>query len=89
LTSELSVKALTDVANKAVEKEGRVVVLVNTVGDKVNVVVASSSKHNAGEICKKLCALLGGGGGGKPTLAMGGGASEGAAEILDGFEVGG
>jgi alanyl-tRNA synthetase len=86
VTSGLTVKALTDLASKAVSKPGRLLVMVNLAGDKANVVVASSGGKNAGEVCKRLSALLGGGGGGKPGLAVGGGNSEGAGTILADFE---
>ncbi len=87
VTSGLSVKALTEAANQAVEEEGRLVILLNKAGERVNVVVASSSEHNAGEICKKLSAELGGGGGGKPSLAIGGGKVDGAEEKVEEFEI--
>ncbi|MFH0862583.1 MAG: alanine--tRNA ligase [Candidatus Altiarchaeota archaeon] len=83
VTSGLMVKALTEAANAAVSKPGRLLILVNMAGDKVNVVVASSGKANAGDVCKRLCALLGGGGGGKQALAMGGGNAKDAERILE------
>ena len=84
-TSNLGMPALTEMANRLVAKPGRLLILVNTVGDRVNVVVASSGTIDAGGVCKKLCALLGGGGGGKPNLAMGGGNSKGVEKILEEF----
>ncbi|MFH1054510.1 MAG: DHHA1 domain-containing protein, partial [Candidatus Altiarchaeota archaeon] len=85
LTSDLNVKTLTEIASKAVGREGRLLVLVNKEGEKVNVVVASNSKHNAGEVCKRLCETLGGGGGGNARLAMGGGNAKGVEGILERF----
>jgi alanyl-tRNA synthetase len=85
LTRGLTVKALTDLANKAISKPGRLLILVNTAGDKVNVVVASSGKRNAGDVCRRLCAALGGGGGGKPALAMGGGNAKDAEKVISDF----
>jgi alanyl-tRNA synthetase len=85
ITNGLTLKAMSEAASKAVEKPGRLLILVNMTGDKVNVVVSSSGKVNAGEVCKKLCALLGGGGGGKTNLAMGGGNAKDAEKILENF----
>jgi alanyl-tRNA synthetase len=86
-TEGLNVKALTEAATKSVETPGRLLILVNKAGDKANVIVASSGPHNAGEICKRLCAQLGGGGGGKPTLAMGGGNNKDVEGIIGEFKV--
>ena len=81
-------KALTETAKDIVDKkEGRVLILVNKAGDKANIIVASRSKYNAGDICKRLCSKLSGGGGGSPTLAMGGGKSKGLEKILDELEL--
>jgi len=88
IVSSLSVKALTETAKDIVDKkEGRVLILVNKAGDKANIIVASRSKYNAGDICKRLCSKLSGGGGGSPTLAMGGGKSKGLEKILDELEL--
>ncbi|MFH1403307.1 MAG: alanine--tRNA ligase [Candidatus Altiarchaeota archaeon] len=83
----MSVKALSEAAKSIVgREEGRLLIIVNKSGDKVNVVVASKSKYNAGDVCKRLCALLGGGGGGSPTLAIGGGNTKGLEKILKEFK---
>lgn len=87
MTEGMDAKTLADIARRQTQKPGRLLILLNKAGDKVNVVVASSSKHNAGEVCKKLCEKLGGGGGGSQTLAMGGGSSVGAGKILEEFKV--
>jgi alanyl-tRNA synthetase len=85
-TEGMNVKTLSELANKSVGgSQGRLLIVVNGVGDKVNVVVASSGKLNAGDVCKRLSALLGGGGGGKPNLAMGGGDSKDARKVLEEF----
>ncbi len=86
VTHGLPVKALSDAALKAVSKPGRLLVLLNIGGDRVNVVVASSGGMDAGDVCKRLCAALGGGGGGKPALAMGGGNGKDAERILQEFQ---
>ncbi|MBD3388572.1 MAG: alanine--tRNA ligase [Candidatus Altiarchaeales archaeon] len=88
ITSGLGVKALTELANKAVEKQGRLLIVLNNADEKVNVVVASSSGHNAAEICEKLSRQLGGGGRGRATLAIGGGKSDNAEKTLEEFEIG-
>jgi len=85
MTNGLTLKALSETASKAVEKPGRLLILVNKSGDKVNVVVASSGKADASDICKRLCAKLGGGGGGNPNLAMGGGNAKDAERVLEEF----
>ncbi len=88
ITRDMTIKAMTDLANKITEPDGRLLVLVNVAGEKVNVVVASSDKNkNAGEITKELCGKLGGGGGGSPKLGMGGGLADGAEKVLNGLEV--
>jgi alanyl-tRNA synthetase len=86
VTEGMNIKTLTEVAAEAVKASERLLIVVNMAGEKVNVVVASGGKHNAGDICRKLCAQLGGGGGGKPTLAMGGGNAKDAKKILEGFK---
>ena len=86
-TRGLAVKALSDTAVKAVGEPGRLLIILNLGGEIVNVVVASSGNTDAGEVCKRLCGLLGGGGGGKRNLAIGGGNSKGAEGILSGFAV--
>jgi len=86
VTDGLTVKALTEAATAVVAKPGRLLIIVNKMGEKVNVVVASSGPVNAGDVCRRLSAALGGGGGGKPALAMGGGNSKDAERILDGFK---
>lgn len=51
-----------------------VLVLVATIGEKVNVLVASKSKDaHAGNIIKNLAPIVSGRGGGKPDMAMAGG----------------
>jgi len=87
VTSNLDLKTLTEAAKKLTQKQGRLLVLVNEAGGKANVVVASSSSHNAGEVCSRLCAMLGGGGGGSPTLGMGGGKAVKVQETLDKIKI--
>ncbi|MFH1125931.1 MAG: alanine--tRNA ligase [Candidatus Altiarchaeota archaeon] len=81
-TKDIDVKILAEMARRLTQNPGRLLVMLNTSGDRVNVIVSSSSKHNAGEICKKLCEKLGGGGGGSQTLAMGGGKARHVEEKL-------
>ncbi|WP_161980502.1 alanine--tRNA ligase [Streptococcus sp. S784/96/1] len=51
-----------------------VLVLVASIGEKVNVLVASKSKDvHAGNVIKELAPLVAGRGGGKPDMAMAGG----------------
>ncbi|MBD3262414.1 MAG: alanine--tRNA ligase [Candidatus Altiarchaeales archaeon] len=84
-TENLTVKQLTETAKKVVEKPDRLLILANKDGEKAQLVIASSGSHNAGELCKKLCSLLGGGGGGSPNLAQGGGSSKDLKEVLEDF----
>lgn len=57
-------------------------VLVASIGDKVNVLVASKSKDlHAGNIVKALAPIVSGRGGGKPDMAMAGGSD--ASKISD------
>ncbi len=85
-TESLNVKALTEVAAKAVEAADRLLIIANVAGEKVNLVVASGGAQDAGAVCKRLSAELGGGGGGKANLATGGGSSKDIDKILKEFE---
>lgn len=59
-----------------------VLVLAATIGEKVNVLVASKSKDvHAGNLIKALAPIVSGRGGGKPDMAMAGGSD--AAKIAD------
>ncbi len=59
-----------------------VLVLVASIGEKVNVLVASKSKDvHAGNVIKELAPLVAGRGGGKPDMAMAGGSD--ASKIVD------
>jgi alanyl-tRNA synthetase len=59
-----------------------VLVLVASIGDKVNLLVASKSKEaHAGNIIKDLAPIVSGRGGGKPDMAMAGGSD--ASKIQD------
>jgi len=73
VTRDVDVKTLAEIAKRLMQKTGRLLVIANIAGDKANIIVASSSKQNAGEVCKKICQKQGGGGGGSQTMAMGGG----------------
>ncbi|EHJ57742.1 alanyl-tRNA synthetase [Streptococcus urinalis FB127-CNA-2] len=54
-----------------------VLVLVASIGDKVNVLVASKSKDiHAGNLIKELAPIVSGRGGGKPDMAMAGGSDK-------------
>lgn len=60
-----------------------VLVLVATIGDKVNVLVASkSSDVHAGNLIKVLAPIVAGRGGGKPDMAMAGGSDASAIQTL-------
>lgn len=60
-----------------------VLVLVASIGDKVNVLVASkSSKVHAGNLIKVLAPIVAGRGGGKPDMAMAGGSDASAIQTL-------
>ncbi|HEM5971598.1 TPA: alanine--tRNA ligase [Streptococcus suis] len=60
-----------------------VLVLVATIGDKVNVLVASkSSDVHAGNLIKVLAPIVAGRGGGKPDMAMAGGSDSSAIQTL-------
>ncbi|MFH1721117.1 MAG: alanine--tRNA ligase [Candidatus Altiarchaeota archaeon] len=87
LTEGLNVKDISEVAKEVVEgKKGSVVVILNIVGEKANVVIASSDpKVDAGELTSKISAQLGGGGRGTKELGIGGGKAEKAQEVLDSF----
>ncbi|WNZ89179.1 DHHA1 domain-containing protein [Streptococcus iniae] len=57
-------------------------VLVASIGDKVNVLVASKSKDfHAGNLVKALAPIVSGRGGGKPDMAMAGGSD--ASKMMD------
>ncbi|HFR3765841.1 TPA: alanine--tRNA ligase [Streptococcus suis] len=59
-----------------------VLVLVASIGDKVNVLVASKSSNvHAGNLIKVLAPIVAGRGGGKPDMAMAGGSD--ASKIVD------
>ncbi len=85
LVSEMSVKDLTEIARKAVKNRGKMVIIVNEVKDKANVIVASTTDADASDVAKRLSKELGGGGHGDKGLAAGGGSSKNAKEILERF----
>ena len=62
-----------------------VLVLVATIGDKVNLLVASKTKDiHAGNVIKELAPIVDGRGGGKPDMAMAGGSNQAKIqELLD------
>ena len=60
-----------------------VLVLVASIGDKVNVLVASKSSNvHAGNLIKVLAPIVAGRGGGKPDIAMAGGSDASAIQTL-------
>ncbi len=60
-----------------------VLVLVASIGDKVNVLVASKSANiHAGNLIKVLAPIVAGRGGGKPDMAMAGGSDASAIQTL-------
>ena len=60
-----------------------VLVLVASIGDKVNVLVASKSSNvHAGNLIKVLAPIVAGRGGGKPDMAMAGGSDASAIQAL-------
>ena len=85
MTKDLDVKTLNETARKLIQKPDRLLILVNTIADKANIIVASSSSQNAGETCKSICEKLGGGGGGNAQLAIGGGNGRNAGKVLEEF----
>jgi len=88
LTNNLDVSALTKAAMKAISAKNRVLVLVNIVGEKCNIVVASSnSKINAGELARDISQKLGGGGRGDVKLGVGGGKSKNAEKTLEKLKI--
>ena len=87
LTFCLDTKNLTEIANSALEKD-TLLILANKTGDNANIVVASSSKHNAAEIANQLCSRLGGGAHGNEKLAIGGGSSKNLEKIIEEFKIG-
>ncbi len=88
MTQNLDIKTLMKMASEAIEKEGRLLVLLNITGEKCNLIVASSNpKIDAGELAGKLSKKLGGGGRGDAKLGVGGGKAEGAEEILEELEI--
>jgi len=85
LTSCLDAGNLTEIANSALGKD-TLLILANKTGDKANVVVASSSSHNAAEIASALCKKLGGGAHGNEKLAVGGGSSKNLEKVIREFK---
>lgn len=60
-----------------------VLVLVASIGDKVNILVASKSSNvHAGNLIKVLAPIVAGRGGGKPDMAMAGGSDASAIQTL-------
>ncbi|MBM3308627.1 MAG: alanine--tRNA ligase [Candidatus Altiarchaeales archaeon] len=82
-TQDIDIKTLTEIARKTTQKPGRLLIIANTSGSKANIIVSSSSNHNAGEVCKKICQKLDGGGSGTQTLAMGGGNAKNIEKTLE------
>ena len=88
LTQGHNIKSLGEKAKEFVEKQkNSVLIIVNQEGKKANVVVASNSVIDASKVVSSLSSKLGGGGSGTSLIAIGGGKSEKAGEILDEFEV--
>ena len=76
--------ALRTFADKWKQKDySDVLVLVASIGKKVNVLVASKSKDiHAGNLIKALAPIVSGRGGGKPDMAMAGGSDASAIKDL-------
>ncbi|MEA3255156.1 MAG: DHHA1 domain-containing protein, partial [Candidatus Altiarchaeota archaeon] len=86
ITRNLDMKTLTEAAKDSVTKKNHLLILLNTAGDKVNVIVASNSRFHAGKLAKNLSQKLGGGAHGDNRLGMGGGLLRDAEKILKGFK---
>jgi len=82
----MGVKELTELAKKVVKRKDRLLILINVTRDKTNIVVASNSQYDAGEVAKKLSKELGGGAHGDRRLAVGGGGSKDIRQILERFK---
>jgi len=88
ITKNLDVKTLMKVTTNAVRVQGRTLILLNIIGPKCNVVVASSNpKVDAGKVASKLSKELGGGGRGDKKLGVGGGNSKNAEKILEKLKI--
>lgn len=81
----LDIKTLRETAKEIIEPNS-VLVLLNISGELYNLVVASKSGFDAGEIAKNLSNLLKGGSHGDKGFAVGGGKCKDAGRILDEFK---
>lgn len=88
IVDDVHLSSLMGLASQAVKINGRVIILLNKIGEKVNVVVGSSdANYNAGEVASKLSQALGGGGRGDASLGVGGGKAKAADKILADFSI--
>ncbi len=85
IVSYLDVKNMVGIANGLMIFNDRLLIMINIDEKRANIVVASNSKFNAGEITQELSKRLGGSGKGNKSLGIGGGASKNVEEILDKF----
>lgn len=68
--------------SKILTKKGRLLILFGE-NRKVNVLISSERKENAGELIKEICKKLGGKGGGSKTLAQGIGNKEKLNKVIN------
>lgn len=88
LTKGHTIPTLMELASDATKTMGRVLVWINVVGEKANVVVSSSNpKVNAEKLAIELSKKLGGGASGDKEFAIGGGRSENAEKVLEEFKI--
>ena len=86
-TKNLSVKSLREIANRVIGKGKRALMIVNSVGDNINLIAASSSDKSAIEISRKLGEKLGIEVHGDKKISIGGGKSKDAEKILYEFKI--
>lgn len=87
MVSGLDIKNLIELAKSTVKKDS-LLIIVNSIDEKANILVYSKSIFKADEIAKELSGKLGGGAHGSAEMAVGGGSSKGVGKILDEFQAG-
>ncbi len=81
----LDVKNLLELAKSSVGDDS-LLIIVNKIDKKVNILIYSKSLFKADDVAKRICKRLGGGARGTSEIAIGGGSSEGIEKIVEEFE---
>jgi alanyl-tRNA synthetase len=86
VVSGLDVKNIIELAKTACG-DNSLLIIVNKIGNKANIVVCSKSDYKADEVAKRLSKELGGGAHGSPEIAVGGGAADRVDDVIARFRL--